>query len=97
MPASGVADEVSLSQDARFVAWSDAQGLKVAGTPVSDAAVCPLSSPPVVIAAAGESASIGGADVSAFLPPAPPTPTPPTNTPPTGTTPPPRDRRRARA
>ena len=71
MPVSGVANDVSLSQDARFVAWSDDQGLKVAGTPVSDAAICPLSSPPVVIAAAGESASIGGADVAAFLPPRP--------------------------
>jgi hypothetical protein len=88
LPASGVADEVSLSQDARFVAWTDDQGLKVAGTPVSDAAVCPLSSPPVAIAAAGESPSIGAANVASFQPPAPP-PAPPTTGPPTTTTAPP--------
>ena len=86
LPASGVADEVSLSQDARLVAWTDDQGLKVAGTPVSDAAVCPLSSPPVVISAAGKSPSIGGANVASFQPPAPPAP--PTTGPPTTTTPP---------
>ena len=38
-PRPAVADDVSLSQDARFVAWSDDQGLKVAGTPVTDAAI----------------------------------------------------------
>jgi hypothetical protein len=41
-----------------------------------------------VIAAAGQSPSIGGADVAAFLPPVPP-PAPPTTGPPTTTTPPP--------
>jgi hypothetical protein len=86
LPASGVATDVSLSQDGRFVAWSDDQGLKVAGAPVSAADPCVLTSPPVVIAAAGNSASMGGADIAAFLPPAPPPP--PLTTPP-GTTQPP--------
>jgi hypothetical protein len=81
VPAVGVATDVSLSQDARFVAWTDDQGLKVAGTPTTAADPCTLTSAPVVIAAGGKSASIGGADVAAFLPPVPPPPVPPTSGP----------------
>ena len=35
LPASGIARNVSLSADAKRIAWTDAQGLKVAGTPTS--------------------------------------------------------------
>ena len=61
LPASGVAKEVSLSQDGRSIAWTDGQGLKVAGEPSTTNDFCSLASPPVVIAAGGTSASIGGA------------------------------------
>jgi hypothetical protein len=84
LPASGVAKDVSLSQDGRSIAWTDGQGLKVAREPTTSNELCTLASAPVVIAAGGTSASIGGADVSAFLPPAP---TPPVTTPPTPPTP----------
>jgi hypothetical protein len=80
LPATGIAKDVSLSQDGRFVAWTDDQGLKVAGTPATADDPCVLSSAAVPIAAGATSASIGGADVSAFLPPAPPPP-PTTTTP----------------
>jgi hypothetical protein len=79
LPAAGVAKDVSLSQDGRSIAWSDDQGLKVAGQPTTTDEYCTLASAPVVIAPGGRSASIGGANVSAFLPPAPP----PVTTPPT--------------
>lgn len=74
VPATGVAKDVSLSQDATRVAWSDDDGLKVAGTPSTVADPCVLSAPAVLIAPKGAtSASIGNAQVSAFLPPPPPT------------------------
>ena len=74
VPATGVAKDVSLSQDATRVAWSDDDGLKVAGTPTTIADPCVLSAPAVLIAPKGAtSASIGNAAVSAFLPPPPPT------------------------
>ncbi|MDA0163454.1 hypothetical protein OM076_24485 [Solirubrobacter ginsenosidimutans] len=71
LPSTGLAKDVSLSQDGRSVAWTDGGGLKVAGTPTSANDPCDLTSPPVVIAAGGTSASIGGGDVTPFLPPAP--------------------------
>jgi uncharacterized Zn-binding protein involved in type VI secretion len=82
--ASGVATDVSLSQDGRQIAWTDAQGLKVAATPTGIDEFCVFSSAPIVISPTGTSASIGGANVAAFLPPAPPVspPVPPTPTPP---------------
>jgi hypothetical protein len=70
LPAAGIAKDASLSQDGRSIAWTDDQGLKVAGAPVTADDPCTLTAPPVVIAAGGSSASIGGADVAAFLPPA---------------------------
>ncbi|MDA0173034.1 hypothetical protein OJ998_28285 [Solirubrobacter taibaiensis] len=74
VPATGVAKDVSLSQDATRVAWSDGDGLKVAGTPTTAADPCVLSAPAVLIAPKGAtSASIGPANVSAFLPPPLPT------------------------
>lgn len=99
LPANGVANDVSLSQDATRVAWTDADGLKVAGVPTTAADPCVLSAPAVVIAPNGKSASIGAANVSAFLPPptgpgpgggggGTGTPTTPTTGPGTTTTPP---------
>jgi hypothetical protein len=84
MPASGVAVDVSLSQDGRSIAWSDGQGLKVTGTPTTAADPCVVPAP-VVISATGKSASIGGADVTAFVPPVPPAPPAPPATPPEAT------------
>lgn len=87
MPTSGVAGNVSLSMDATRIAWTDDQGLKVAGTPTTAADPCMLSAPPVVISATASEGAIGGADVAAFLPPPaqPPTaPQPPISRPPTG-------------
>ncbi len=82
LQASGVATDVSLSQDGRQIAWTDAQGLKIAPTPTGVDEFCVFSSAPVVISPTGTSASIGGANVSAFLPPAPPVSPPVTTTPP---------------
>ncbi|MDA0185632.1 hypothetical protein OJ997_35330 [Solirubrobacter phytolaccae] len=85
VPANGVAVDASLSQDATRVAWSDADGLKVAGTPTTAADPCVLTSAPVVIAPNGKSASIGAANVASFLPPPPAPPAPPAPpTPPSG-------------
>ena len=53
LPATGVAKDVSLSQDATRVAWSDDDGLKVAGTPSTVADPCVLSAPAVLIAPKG--------------------------------------------
>jgi hypothetical protein len=83
LPASGIAKEVSLSQDGRSIAWTDDQGRKVAVDPSTTNERCTLAGPPAVIAAGGRSASIGGGDVSPFLP-VPPTPSTP---PATGTQP----------
>jgi hypothetical protein len=76
LPATGIAKDVSLSQDGRFIAWTDDGGLKVAGAPASADDPCVLTSPPVVIAAAGTSASIGGADIAAYIPADPVSPPP---------------------
>jgi hypothetical protein len=70
MPASGIAKDVSLSMDATRIAWTDGQGLKVAGTPTTAADPCVLTSPPVVISATAGQSAIGGANVASFLPPA---------------------------
>ena len=88
LPSSGVAAEASLSLDATRIAWTDDQGLKVAGTPTTAADPCVLTSPPVVISPTASEGAIGGADVAAFLPTSaqPPTtaPLPTTGPPPTG-------------
>jgi hypothetical protein len=86
LPASGVAGEVSLSQDAKTVAWTDARGLVVAGTPTTAADPCELTSPPVVISPTASQGSIGAANVGAFLP-APPAGNPPPTTSPTSAPP----------
>ena len=85
VPASGVAKEVSLSTDATRIAWTDGQGLKVAGSPASAADPCALASPPVVISPTASQGAIGGANVAPFLPVAPPV-QPPTGGPPPGGT-----------
>ena len=76
LPASGVAKDVSLSADATRIAWTDDQGLKVAGAPSTVADPCVLTSPPVVISPTASQGAIGGANVAAFLPKPPPTPPP---------------------
>lgn len=78
VPASGIAKEVSLSADAKRIAWTDGQGLKVAGTPTSAADPCALTSPPVVISATASQGAIGGANVASFVPASPTGPPPPT-------------------
>jgi hypothetical protein len=81
VPATGVATDASLSADATHIAWTDDQGLKVAGAPTTAADPCALTSPPVVISpTASSQGAIGGATVAAFLPAS--APTPPTGGPP---------------
>jgi hypothetical protein len=71
LPAAGDASEVSLSADGTTMAWHDARGVVVAGTPVwfatPEAAVCRLASPPVVISASGRMPSLGNS--TAAVPP----------------------------
>jgi hypothetical protein len=68
IPTTGVATDASLSLDATRIAWTDDGGLKVAGTPTTDADPCALTSPPVVISPTASQGAIGGTDVAAFLP-----------------------------
>ena len=68
VPTAGVAKDVSLSLDATRIAWTDDAGLKVAGSPTTNADPCVLSSPPVVISPTASQGAIGGANVAAFLP-----------------------------
>jgi hypothetical protein len=86
LPATGIAKEVSLSADAARIAWTDDQGLKVAGAPTTAADPCALTSPPVIISPTASQGAIGGANVGAFLP-APPPGDPPAGPP--GSQPPP--------
>jgi len=85
LPTSGIASGVSLSSDATRIGWQDDAGLRVAGTPSTQADPCVLTAPPALISPTGSHGSIGGADVAAFLP-APTTPTTPTTTTTTPTT-----------
>jgi hypothetical protein len=68
VPTAGVAKEVSLSLDAKRIAWTDDGGLKVAGTPTTGDDPCVLTSAPVVISPTASQGAIGGTDVAAFLP-----------------------------
>ena len=72
LPAQGIAQDASLSQDGASIAWKDDGGVKVAGAPTGPGAggVCALSRPPVVISATGQMPSIGGAVVDVLRPPA---------------------------
>ncbi len=71
LPATGSTDDATLSQDGRFVAWTDTEGVKIAGVPTTAADPCVFSSPPVLISATGSSPSIGGSDVRTLRPTAP--------------------------
>ncbi|WP_324338957.1 hypothetical protein [Baekduia sp.] len=77
LPTTGVAHDVSLSMDAKHIAWDDDQGLKVAGTPTTSADPCVLPTAPVVISASAQHGAIGGAGLSGFLPAPPPAEAPP--------------------
>ena len=81
VPTAGVATDVSVSMDATRIAWTDDQGLKVAGAPTGTALECVLSSPPVVISPTASQGAIGGANVAPFLPASG---QPPTGGPPSG-------------
>lgn len=78
LPQQGIASDVSLSQDAKWIAWRDDGGVKVAGAPTGQvaqqdgSAICTLGSAPVVISPTGTMPSIGGADVDVLRPPATP-------------------------
>ncbi|MBS1843159.1 MAG: hypothetical protein JST53_01970 [Actinobacteria bacterium] len=73
LPTQGDAGEVSLSADGTKMAWHDDRGVVIAGTPVwfatPEAAVCKLSSPPVVISASGRMPALGNS--TAAVPPSP--------------------------
>lgn len=94
LPQQGIASEVSLSQDAKLIAWHDDGGVKVAGAPIGQvsqqdgSAICTLGSDPVVISPTGQMPSIGGADVD-VLRPVPVTPGGDASTPAAQTDPPP--------
>jgi hypothetical protein len=77
VPAAGVARDASLAPDARSIAWKDDGGVKVAGSPSTDADPCVMGSAPVVLSPTGTQPSIGGADPAAFLPKPPPSSPPP--------------------
>jgi len=76
LPATGIAQDVSLSADAKRIAWTDDQGLKVAGTPASAADPCVLTAPAIVISPTASQGAIGGANVTSFVQTAPPAPPP---------------------
>lgn len=85
VPAVGEATSGSVSPDGTRIAWKDSEGVKVAGAPdFAGPVTCNLTSPPVVVAAAGKDPALGPIDVDAIwaarnpaLPPAP-QPTQPT-------------------
>ncbi len=85
IPAAGKARDVTFSQDGTRIAWTDDEGVKIAGVPTTADDPCVFSSPPIVISATGRSPSIGGADVAQLrpsaVPPAPPSPSPPVPSP----------------
>jgi hypothetical protein len=72
LPTQGNASGASISAYGTVMAWHDARGVVVAGTPVwfpsALESTCNLSSPPVVISATGRMPSLGGS--VAALPPA---------------------------
>ncbi|MBS1879378.1 MAG: hypothetical protein JST31_07695 [Actinobacteria bacterium] len=60
MPTVGNVDGVSLSQDGRWIAWTDDRGLLVAPLPpLGSGSPCPMSAAPVVISATGSYPSLG--------------------------------------
>jgi hypothetical protein len=69
LPVVGESGNVSFSPDGQFVAWADAEGVKVAGAPnlAAGTQACTLSSPVRVLSATGTSPDFGGADVARIL------------------------------
>jgi hypothetical protein len=69
LPVVGESSNVSFSPDGQFVAWVDAEGVKVAGAPslAAGTQVCTLSSPVRVLSATGTYPDFGGADVGSIL------------------------------
>jgi hypothetical protein len=82
IPATGVATDASLSADATRIAWTDDQGLKVAGAPTTAGDLCVLTSPAVLISPTASQGAIGGANIAAFLPQPPAGSQPPGGGPP---------------
>lgn len=98
LPTVGEASNASWSQDGKFIAWKDSQGVKVAGAPTGTTEPCGLSSPPVLISATGSYPSIGGSNLPQLAPPAPapaPAPGPGPSAPSIAFTPPPKPTARA--
>jgi hypothetical protein len=69
LPVAAGAGHPSYSPDGSLIAWSDSEGVKVAGAPnlAAGTATCTLTSPPVLISATGKTPDLGGADVAAIL------------------------------
>ncbi len=67
LPAAGKASYATFSPDGSQMAWTDDQGLKVAGVPnlAAGTDTCTLTAPAHVISATGRMPSFGGADVNA--------------------------------
>jgi hypothetical protein len=69
LPVAAESGNVSFSPDGQFIAWADAEGVKVAGAPNLAAGVtaCSLSSPVRVLSATGKYPDFGGADVPGMI------------------------------
>src|SRR3954452_5924674 len=67
IPAAGKASYATFSPDGSQMAWTDDEGLKVAGVPnlAAGTGTCSLTAPAHVISATGHTPSFGGADVNA--------------------------------
>jgi hypothetical protein len=67
IPAAGKATYATFSPDGSQMAWTDDEGLKVAGVPnlAAGTGTCTLTAPAHVISATGRMPSFGGLDVSA--------------------------------
>jgi hypothetical protein len=67
LPAAGKASYATFSPDGSQLAWTDDEGLKVAGVPnlAAGTDTCTLTAPAHVISATGRMPSFGGADVNA--------------------------------
>ena len=67
LPAAGKASYATFSPDGSQMAWTDDEGLKVAGVPnlAAGTDTCTLTAPAHVISATGRMPSFGGADVDA--------------------------------
>ena len=68
-PTAAKPERVTFSPDNAYMAWRDAEGVKVARVPdlTAPGTTCPPPSPPTVISATGESPSLGGIDVPALI------------------------------